>query len=114
MLTVFHNNRCGKSRECIALLTEKGVDYTVFNYLSDTITKPYLKGVLKKLQLNPEDIVRKKEPLFIANYKDKNLSDEEWIAVLIANPILIERPIVVADSWAVVARPPEKVLEYIV
>ena len=79
-------------------------------YLKTPPTTDELKALLKKLGLSVQEIIRKKEPLFIEKYKDKKLSDEKWIAVLVKNPVLIERPIVVKGNKAVIGRPPENVL----
>ncbi len=111
MITIYHNNRCGNSRGACNILEESGKRFKTVEYLKDTPTVEELKSILKKLQLKPHNLIRTKESVYQENYKGKTLTDDEWIQVMHANPILIERPIVINGNKAVVARPPEKVLE---
>ena len=108
-LVIYHNPRCTKSRETLALIEKKKPE--IVEYLKTPPSATELKMLLKKLGLSVQDIIRKKEPLFIE--KDKKLSDEKWIAILVKNPVLIERPIVVKGNKAVIGRPPENVLKLI-
>ena len=108
MIQVFHNARCGKSRDCLAFLDESKQEYEVINYLVDTPTVDELKSLLKKLNINPIALVRQKESIWISNYKGKTLSDDQIINAMVKHPILIERPIVVNGDKAVIARPFEK------
>ncbi len=110
-LFIYHNPRCTKSRETLALIEKKKPE--IVEYLKTPPSATELKMLLKKLGLSGQDIIRKKEPLFIEKYKDKKLSDEKWIAILVKNPVLIERPIVVKGNKAVIGRPPENVLKLI-
>ncbi len=105
MYTVFHNPRCTKSREALALLQEKGCEVEVIEYLKLVPTEESLKLVLMKLNMKPEQLVRKGEEVFKQKLKGLKLSDQEWIKVLVEHPILIERPIVIKGNKAVVARP---------
>ncbi len=107
-LVIYHNPRCTKSRETLALIETKKPE--IVEYLKTPPSATELKSLLKKLGLNVQEIIRKKESLFIEKYKDKKLSDEKWMEVLVKNPILIERPIVVKGNKAVIGRPPENVL----
>lgn len=107
-LVIYHNPRCTKSRETLALIEKKKPE--IVEYLKTTPSATELKALLKKLGLSVQEIIRKKEHLFIEKYKDKKLSDEKWIAVLVKNPVLIERPIVVKGNKAVIGRPPQNVL----
>ncbi len=109
-LVIYHNPRCTKSRETLALLEKKKVKPEIIEYLKTTPSSAELKSILKKLGLNVQDIIRKKEPLFIEKFQNKKLSDEKWLEVLVKNPVLIERPIVVKGNKAVIGRPPENVL----
>lgn len=111
MITIYHNNRCGKSRSALCILEEKNVPFKTVEYLKDIPTIEEIKSILKKLKLKPHDIIRTKEAVYIEKYKGKNLSDDQWIQAMHDNPILIERPIVVNGNKAVVARPPEKMNE---
>ncbi len=107
---IYHNPRCGKSRETLKLLHERGENVQVVEYLKFCPSYDELKGIIEKLGISPHDLIRKGEKVYKENYKGKELSDEEWINAMIENPILIERPIVVKDGKAKVGRPPEEVL----
>lgn len=110
-VTIYHNPRCSKSRQTLALLEDKGVSPKVVEYLKTPPSVDELKGILKKLGLKPQDIVRKCEARYAElGLKDRAVSDEELIALMADNPVLIERPIVVADGKAAIGRPPETVL----
>jgi arsenate reductase len=111
MISIYHNNRCSKSRDSLALLNEQNIEFKVIEYLQNPPSAKQLKTILKKLKLKPYELVRKSEVLFKTKYKDKDLSDDEWIEVMVNNPVLIERPIIVNGNKAVIGRPPEKVLE---
>ena len=110
-IIIYHNPRCTKSRETLALLEKKKAKPEIVEYLKTPPTVTELKSVLKKLGLNVQEIIRKKEPLFIEKFKTKKFNDEKWIDVLVKNPVLIERPIVVKGNKAVIGRPPENVLK---
>lgn len=109
MISIWHNPRCSKSRETLALLTDKGITPEVRLYLDDVPTAGELRSALATLGLTAGDLVRRKEALF----KDLNLadaSDDQLIDAMVANPKLIERPIVFANGRAALGRPPENVL----
>ena len=108
---IYHNARCSKSRSACELVAARGIDAQIVEYLKTPPTKEELRGLLKKLGLKPEDIVRRKEDIYEKNYAGKTLSDEEWLDALAAHPVLIERPIVVRGDRAVIGRPTEKILE---
>ena len=111
-VTIYHNPRCTKSRQTLALLEEKGVKPKIVEYLKEPPSAAELKRVLKKLGLKPRDIVRQGESVYAElGLKDKDLKDDELIALMVKNPILIERPIVVSGDKAAIGRPPESVLE---
>jgi arsenate reductase len=109
MITIYHNPRCGKSRECLAFLDKSNQEYEVVKYLEIKFTFETLSDVLKKLKISPIDLVRTKEKLWIENFRGKTLSNDEIISAMVQNPILIERPIAVKDDKAVIARPFENV-----
>lgn len=111
MITIYHNNRCGKSRNALSILQEKNIPFKVVEYLKDVPTIEEIKTILKKLKLKPHDIIRTKEAIYLEKFKGKTLTDDEWLQVLHEHPILIERPVVINGNKAVVARPPEKVNE---
>lgn len=107
---IWHNPRCSKSRTTLALLEEKGVKVEIVHYLENTPNKTELSAVLEKLALTPRDIIRKGEAAYKENGLDKDLSDNKIIDILVNNPILIERPIVITAQKAAIGRPPENVL----
>lgn len=109
MLTIYHNPRCGKSRQTLKLIEESGTDVEVIQYLKTPPTKEELESVIDKLGIKPEDLLRKGEAVFKEKYKGKKLSDQEWISAMVDNPILIERPIVIKGDKAIIGRPPENV-----
>ena len=111
-VTIYHNPRCSKSRATLALLEERGLDPKIVEYLKKPPSAAELKAILKKLGLKPRDIVRSCEPRYAElGLKERDLDDHALIALMAANPILIERPIVVSGGKAAIGRPPEKVLE---
>ena len=113
-IKVYHNPRCSKSRQTMELLTEKGVQTEVIEYLKTPPTAQDLKDILNMLGLEPRQLMRTHE----AEYKDNNLADEslsrdQLIKAMVKFPKLIERPIVVCNGKAAIGRPPETVLEII-
>ena len=110
-MRIYHNPRCRKSREALTLLHEKGADPQIVEYLKTPPTTEELSVILNKMGKQAEEIIRKNEQVYKENFKGKTLTNEEWIQVLVDNPILIERPIVIEGEKAVLGRPPENVLE---
>jgi arsenate reductase len=112
-ITIYHNPRCSKSRKTLELLREHGIEPTIVEYLKDPPDKTALKNITDMLGLNPEQIVRKGEDTFKQHFAGKSLTGDQWLEALANYPILIERPIVIKGSRAVLGRPPEKVLDLI-
>lgn len=110
-IRIYYNPRCSKCRDTAALVSERGYNLELVKYLDTPPGKEELRGLLLKLGIKPLALVRTGEDVFKQHYADRTLSDDEWLDALVAHPVLIERPIVVRDHRAVVARPPEKVLE---
>ncbi len=110
-MIVYHNNRCTKSREVVNLLKEKAVKFEIRNYMEFRLSKNELLALLKQLDMEVSGILRTTEDAYKLHIKDKNLTDEEIIAIILKNPKLIQRPIVVWDGGALIARPIEKLLE---
>lgn len=111
MLIIYHNPRCSKSRQTLELLQSKGLEPRIVEYLKNPPSAKELDEILKKLKLEPQDILRTTEDVYEKlGLKNKKLSREEMIEVLLKHPVLIERPIVVKDGKAAIGRPPEKVL----
>lgn len=109
---IYHNPRCSKSRQTLALIRERDIEPEVIEYLHSPPDPATLKGILKLLKLRPRELLRTKEAAYKeAGLDDSALSDDAVIAAMAANPILIERPIVVNGKKAAVGRPPENVLK---
>jgi arsenate reductase (glutaredoxin) len=112
--TIYHNPRCSKSRQTLALLEENEIVAEVVEYLENTPSEAELKSLVKKLGIGARQLLRKGEDAYKQNnLKDESLSDEQLIAAMHKFPKLIERPIVVKGDRAVLGRPPENVLELI-
>ncbi|MDX1760996.1 MAG: arsenate reductase (glutaredoxin) [Christiangramia sp.] len=109
MLKIYHNARCKKSREGLEILKESGKDFEIREYLKDPLDESELKSLVKKLEIAPIQLVRKNEKVWKEDYKDKDLSDNELITVMVKNPKLIERPVVETDKNAVIGRPPSEI-----
>lgn len=111
-VTIYHNPRCGKSRQTLALLRDRGIEPDVVEYLKTPPDAATLRRLLDSLGLDVRGLMRRKEAVYRENgLDDTALDDDALIAAMVANPILIERPIVVtADGRAALGRPPEAVL----
>ncbi len=113
MIKIWHNPRCGKSRDSKNLLDEKGCEYEVFEYLKEHLTADEIKQIMSMLGISDVRLMlRSKEK----EYKELNIADEsktqdEIIDLVVANPKLIERPIVTKDGHAAIGRPIDKVIE---
>ncbi len=108
-VTMYHNPRCNTSRKTLALLREKGVEPDIVEYLKTPPTAAELKKILGQLKMPAAKLVRKKEAA-AAGIDPKALSEDALIAAMVANPIVIERPIVISGSKAALGRPPAAVL----
>lgn len=114
-VTIYHNPRCSKSRQTMQLLEEQNIQPDVVEYLNTPPNAETLDSVLNLLGMEPRDLMRKKEAEYQAlNLDDESLSHEQLIAAMVANPKLIERPIVISGTGnnrkAAIGRPPESVL----
>lgn len=111
-LTIYHNPRCSKSRQTLALIEEKGIEPEIVLYLDDVPSEKDIAALLKKLGISARELLRKGEAAYKENgLSDTSLSDKQIIALMHKFPKLIERPIVIKGSKAVLGRPPENVLE---
>ncbi|MBL8630293.1 MAG: arsenate reductase (glutaredoxin) [Rhodospirillaceae bacterium] len=108
-VTIYHNPRCTKSRDTLALLENHGVTPKIVEYLKTPPSAAELKAILAALGLTAAEIARKKEAAEAG--VDLRQAEDALIAAMVANPIVIERPIVVAGTKAVLGRPPENVLK---
>ncbi|PWA04646.1 arsenate reductase (glutaredoxin) [Flavobacterium psychrotolerans] len=113
MIQIFHNSRCGKSRDCIAFLEQSGKEFEIIKYLENSPTFNELTEIIRKLNIPPLALVRQKEKIWMEKFKNTIMTDEEIIQAMIENPILIERPIVISGENAVIARPFEKAIPLI-
>ncbi len=111
MIQMLHNPRCTKSRQALTILTESGENPQIIEYLKNPPTIEELQDIIIKLKIKPEELIRKKEPLYIENYKGKSFTDKQWIKILSENPVLIERPILIKGNKAVIGREEAKVRE---
>ncbi|MGB2129400.1 MAG: arsenate reductase (glutaredoxin) [Flavicella sp.] len=109
MIKIYHNPRCAKSRQGLAFLQEKNLEFETVLYLKNGLTHQELSSILQQLDIRPEALLRKSEKIWKENYKGKELSDQEIIKAMLENPKLIERPIVSNGKKAVIARPAETI-----
>jgi len=109
MITIYYNPACSKCR--IAKEFLKDEDIEIIEYLKETPSESELRNILRKLGLKPIDIVRKKEAIYLERFSKKEFSDQEWIHILVKNPKLIQRPIIVKGDKAVIGRTEEKLKE---
>lgn len=107
MIKVLHNNDCSKSRAILEFLDENGLEFQIHDIVSNPLSEDELRSVVKMLGATPHDITRKNEKFFKDNFEGKNLSDDELYEILTENPELIQRPILVKGSVAVIGRPIE-------
>lgn len=114
MVTIYHNPRCSKSRQTLALLKSKGIEPQIILYLDNPPNKPTLIQLLEKLSISAQQLVRKSEAEFKLNFTDQEMTENDYIEAMLRFPKLIERPIVEAENRAVIGRPPENVLDIIV
>ncbi len=99
-----------KNKETLELIRNQGIEPEIIEYLKTPPNKAELKNMLTMLNMEAEDVIRKQEKIFKEYYKGRTLDEEEWLNILINNPKLIERPIVIKNGKATIGRPPENVL----
>jgi len=109
MIKIYHNPRCKKSREGLAILENSGKEFEIIKYLNDIPSTNDLKDILEKLNIPPIELVRTQEKIWKEHYKGKEMSDAEIIDAMQKHPKLIERPIVIHNQKAAVGRPPEHI-----
>jgi arsenate reductase len=113
MISIYHNPRCSKSRQGLALLEASGKEFEIINYLEDKLTVLQLDDIISKLAIEPLELIRKNEAIWKSEYKGKTLSNKKLIEAMVKYPKLIERPIVVHNNKAVIGRPAENILSII-
>lgn len=106
-MKIYHNPRCSKSRQGVAFLEGSKFQFEIIEYLNNPLTENELSELVAQLNISPIDLVRKNEQIWKDNFKGKTLTDKEIIAAMVKFPKLIERPIVVNNNKAVIARPTE-------
>ena len=109
---IYHNPRWSKSRESVKILDEKNINYDIINYINEGLSKSALKNICKLLNVEPIQIIRTSDK----NYKELNISlsetnNDELINVIVKNPKILQRPIIINENKARIGRPPEKILE---
>lgn len=112
-ITIFHNPRCSKSRYALEQVCDTNTEVKVFSYLTEPITEEMMIALLKKLKIKPEQLVRKKEPIFQELYAGKKMTDKQYIKAMLKYPVLIERPIVIKGNKAWIARDEETINEIV-
>ena len=111
-ISIYHNSRCSKSRQTLALLEEQGVQPYIIEYIKTPPTVEALTEILTQLGFSARDLLRKGEAIYKElNLADKSLTDQQLIEAMCEHPKLIERPIVIHNGKAKIGRPPEAVLE---
>lgn len=111
-ITIYHNPKCGTSRNTLALIRNTGAEPEVIEYLQTPPSKPVLQNLIAAMQLPVRDVMRQKESLYTElQLDDAKWSDEDLIDQMLAHPILINRPIVVTSMGVKLCRPSELVLD---
>ncbi|HCE58571.1 MAG TPA: polyphosphate kinase 1 [Prolixibacteraceae bacterium] len=113
VMIIYHNPRCAKSRAGLQYLESKGYDIEIRKYLNDGITETELLEIIEKTGKDADSLVRTNEQDYIDNYKGKTMTNEQWIKILVKNPKLLQRPVVINGKKAVLANPPEKIEEIV-
>jgi polyphosphate kinase len=113
IMKIYHNPRCTKSRECLKFIEEKGFEVEIIDYMKNGISAKEIKEFLIKSGLAVADIIRTNEDLYKLEYKGKEYSEDEWIQILVENPKLIQRPLVIKGTHAVLARPADEILKLV-
>lgn len=111
-MTILHNNKCSKSRCALNILKEKNINYTVIEYLKDVPSEKEISDILKKLNIPAIDLIRKKEKVFQEKFKAE-FTEKEIIKLMHEHPELIERPILINGSKAIIARDEEKIYDFL-
>ena len=113
MIKVLHNNTCSKSRAILEHLDENNVPFEIIDFMETPLTELELKTLLKKLNTDVQGLIRKNDRIYQERFMGKNFSEDEWIKILVENPALIQRPILIKGSVAMVGRPIENVRFFI-
>lgn len=110
MILIYHNDGCSKSHNALQVLEEHSIPYQLRNYILEPLTVDELSALLVQLGMQPSDLLRRNEPLYLELAQEPH-TETDWLELMVRHPELIERPIAVHGQRAIVARPPECVLE---
>lgn len=113
MITILHNNRCGKSRAAVQFLESKGIDFETRLYLDSPLSEVEIEEVLKKLELPADELIRKNEELWKEKFSSVSYSQQGLISILANYPKLLLRPIVIMENKAIIARDLEKLEQFL-
>ena len=109
-MKIYHNPRCSKSRQTLSLIEVGNKKVEIIEYLKTPVSVKEIEIILEKLGIKAIDLVRKKEQIWIEDYKGRDLTDKKIIEAMVENPKIMERPIVIDGNKAIIGRPPENVL----
>jgi len=109
MISIYHNPRCRKSREALEYLEKTGKEFEMIKYLKNPISKETLNQLIEKLGITPIELIRKNEAIWKSEFRARDMSRSEVVNAMIRFPKLMERPIVVNQNQAIIARPAEKI-----
>ncbi len=113
MIKIYHNPRCGKSRDGLKIVEASGLGFEIIKYLENIPSKQELKDIIKYLNISPESLLRKNEKIWKEKFKDTTMTDDEIVEAMVTYPKLIERPIVIKNKKGVIGRPPENINEFL-
>ena len=110
---IYHNPRCRKSREALKYLQDKGYDFEIRDYIKNLLSLEEIVELIESLNIKPIELVRKNEAIWKENFKNKDLDDDQIINALSKYPKLIERPIVTKGKSSIIAKPIDKLLNFL-
>ena len=110
-IKIYHNPRCSKSRQALAIIKSKTSKFEVIDYLKNPLTFKEIKLLLSQLNIKPLKLIRTQESIWKENYRDKEMNNDEIINAIVNHPKLMERPIITTNKKTIIGRPPENVLD---
>ena len=110
-IKIYHNPKCSKSRQALALVKNKTSEFEIIEYLKNPLTFEEITLLLSQLSIKPLELIRIQESIWKGNYKGKKMNNDEIINAIVNHPKLMERPIVTTNKKAIIGRPPENVLK---
>lgn len=109
MITIYHNPKCSKSRDCLAFIENSKNEYEIIKYLETPLSYEEIDDIIKKLKIKPIELIRSNEPIWSEKFEGRKLVRKQIINAMVKYPILIQRPIAVNGDKAIIARPFEKI-----